>query len=334
MKSTRASVRCIIAISVGLTAMAAGLSACAPDEKPVNSDLTNPNASWPADGASVGPLDDVTASEGARDEGDIRKNRTQWLMPLDEFSLPTDGLDNYAEQLLLKGCLEPQGFDWPVPWQDPDGRPHAANSSPLTTENAALWGYGGNTETSADIEAWREFTEVVNSTGSSTRQQAVERCLAQIRTEHPPISVDDNMYVSGLVAEASEAAKQDPSVQAAAAKWRSCMGPLGLAGLPDTPSEMPTDEIREQLDIYMPVADESVDPDKLIPSERHLEVAQFDVQCREDSGYSDTLYDVEWDLQESAVERERAKLDRIREELETRRADVQQIIAANAPTHD
>jgi hypothetical protein len=43
------------------------------------------------------------------------------------------------------------------------------------------------------------------------------------------------------------------------------------------------------------------------------------------------MYEKEWELQETAIERERTKLDAIRDAVQARQAAVKEIIAANAP---
>jgi hypothetical protein len=112
------------------------------------------------------------------------------------------------------------------------------------------------------------------------------------------------------------------------------MEPLGLGSLPDDPQEMPTEEIARDLGLHLGGSkdgEEPIDPDYAVASEREIEVAVAEVECGDESGYTEARYAAEWELQEALVEQERTMLERIRENVEARRADVMRIVAENAP---
>lgn len=248
------------------------------------------------------------------------------MLPLDEFAQDYSNLDNYAEQLLLASCLGEGGIEWPVPWQDAE-EPlspvvNEAGRRLFNLDIAETYGFRPNLALSKSDQLWEAF--LAYQPTEPGFQDAFDACLAGIREEYPIIEPEEMLFVTELAYEVSQQALLSPEVQEAADRWRSCMEPQGFGQLPENPNEFPGPELLKELGAVAPAA-------TVEPSQRELEVAVAHATCLESSGFSATMYEEEWELQETAIQRERAKLDRIRDEVRAREAAVRGIIAANAP---
>ncbi|PRB13495.1 hypothetical protein CQ042_13650 [Microbacterium sp. MYb62] len=254
------------------------------------------------------------------------KNIALWALPLDEFVPEFSNLDNYAEQLLLASCLQESGIEWPVPWQDVE-EPTSPVFNPagrrlISVEIAQKYGFRTNLGPSKSAQLWEEF--LAYEPTEPGFQDAFDECLAGTREEYPILEVEDTLVVSGLITQIQEQAFLSPDGQEAADRWRACMQPLGFGKLPDNPDEFPSIDLLKELGSVPPVT-------TVEPSAREVEIATAHATCLDSSGFSEAVYEQEWNLQESALQQERAKLDRIRDAVKTREAAVREIIAANAP---
>lgn len=254
------------------------------------------------------------------------KNIALWALPLDEFTDEYSRADNYAEQLLVASCLERQGINWPVPWQDLEepSSPvyNSATRRLFDLDIAKKYGFRPNIEFSKSDKLWEAF--LAYQPTEPEFQEAFDACLTGIREQYPIPSNEDGMFVLDLAYQVQGEALLSPEVQEAADRWRSCMEPHGFGQLPDDPNEFPSIELLEELGAVAPAA-------TLKPSARELEIAIAHATCLESSGFSVAMYEKEWMLQEKVIERERAELDRIRDILRAREETVREIIAANAP---
>lgn len=292
------------------------LAGCSPEAGP--RDLTDPNAVWQG-GQDAGSTESNSSASRV-------KNIATWALPLDEFVEKYGNLDNYAEQLLLSSCLGAQGIEWPVPWQDIE-EPASPVINPagrrlFNLEIAKKYGFRTNLALSKSAKLWETF--LMHQPTEPGFQEAFDVCLAGIRAQHPILDDEETNFVMGLIIQVRRDALLDPGVQEAADRWRSCMAPQGFGELPENPNDFPSPGLQEELGSVPPV--KSVEP-----SARELEVAIAHATCLDSSGFSTAMYDKEWALQETAIERERAKLDRIRDAVRAREATVREIIAANAP---
>lgn len=302
-------------ILVALCVVVPVLAGCSSNTE--SADLTDVDSDWQGG--------QVTASEEPNSPQAGVKNIALWALPLDEFVPDFSNVDNYAEQLLLASCLGNEGIDWPVPWQDIE-EPTSPVFNPagrrlFNTEIAEKYGFRTNLGPSKSAQLWESF--LIYEPTEPGFQDAFDACLADIREEYPVLDTEDGLFVTGLVTQIQEEASLAPEVQEAADRWRSCMKPQGFGRLAD-PDEFPSTELQEELGSVPPL--ETVEP-----SVRELEVAMAHATCLDSSGYSAAMYDLEWKLQETAIERDRAKLDRIRNAVHARETAVREIIAANAP---
>lgn len=301
---------------MALCAGMAMLAGCSPEaEAP---ELTDPDAAWR--GGQV-----ASSSAPNSSPGGVR-NIASWALPLDEFVPEFSNVDNYAEQLLLASCLGEAGIEWPVPWQDVE-EPISPVFNPagrrlFNLEVAEEYGFRTNLAPSRSTQLWEAF--LAHQPTEPGFQEAFDACLAGIREEHPILDNEDTVLVTGLITQIQEEAFLSSEGQEAAASWRSCMEPQGFGQLPENPNEFPDLELQEELGSVPPV--ETVEP-----SAREVEVAVAHATCLDASGFSAAMYEIEWALQETAIERDRANLDRIRNAVQAREVAVREIIAANAP---
>lgn len=268
------------------------------------------------------------ASRAPQSAGD----RQAWRMPLDEYRASADTVRNYAEQLLLTPCLERAGYDWPVPWQDVNELPadtmNAYGRRLFNEEIAAKWGYHTGAEPSRSELAWEDFRRATEGLAKDpVFNDVITRCFVEVRAEFPLIPMDDQLFANDLAIEAEGRAQLDSSVQSAAKRWNACMRGLGLADLPESPTGMPTRDLAEKFglsSIATPATPGAV-------SDEEIRIATADASCAESSGYAQATYDAEWREQSVGADRERVKLERIREEIDRQRRQALQVIAENAP---
>ncbi len=302
----------LMSLCIGMTVLAG----CSPE--PEAPSLTDPDAAWQGG--------QVTSSEVPNSSPSGVENITLWALPLDEFAPEFSNLDNYAEQLLLASCLGDQGIEWPVPWQDVEEQTspvyNTAGRRLFSSEIAEKYGFRTNLAPSKSSQLWEQF--LTYQPTEPGFQDAFDGCLTGIREEHPLVDNEGTMFVMGLVAKIQQEAFLVPTAQEAADRWRICMEPSGLGGLPENPNEFPSPELLEELGAVPPFR-------TVEPSARELEVAVAHATCLDSSGFSEVMYETEWTLQEETIERERAKLDGIRDAVRARQVAVEEIIAANAP---
>ncbi|WP_345761950.1 hypothetical protein [Diaminobutyricibacter sp. McL0608] len=221
------------------------------------------------------------------------KNLEGWVMPLDQF-FETDRQSlagDYAENLLMKPCMNDAGFEWEPPWRDLQ-----AKGSPSVKEigisifNLSLaeqfgYGFGPSQDwTTIDQRAWVARAKEL---WTPAWQEPWEKCLKAARKVLPLSRNTQTANV--LYSDAGEAARQRGDVKAAAAAWRKCMQPAGVPDLPEWPYGMPSQSISDKYDIDVAQRHD--------PSEEEIALAVMDANCRDSSGYSKTAYDAEWEEQ-------------------------------------
>ena len=112
-----------------------------------------------------------------------------------------------------------------------------------------------------------------------------------------------------------------PELSAAAASWRECMAPLGISDLPDRPWDAGSMGLPESLRDkwgWRPTGKPSAD---------EIATASADAACRASSGWTDTLYQQEWDTRQAFVDAHRAELAPVLAEHQAEAARAREIIA-------
>ena len=258
------------------------------------------------------------------------KSLAQWRLPLDEFRPKAEPLDSYASNLLIGKCLVDKGHEWAVPWQDvsfPQPKNfNAVGYRLFTLQIAQQWGYHfAPVPDPASAEAWSKYGDFAKSHVSELGADW-EECnkIADSKVDLAKNAADYN-YVSSLQVQASDAATQDSTVQAAIAKWRACLSSQVSFSVPDNPwVEMPPLAVGAQWGLIGPHKTPT-------PSEDELTAAVADAKCRETSGVSTALYDAEWAHEQELIGKNRDKLDRIRDNITKNTKELLEIVAANAP---
>lgn len=260
------------------------------------------------------------------------QNQSTWAMPLDEFKAFDPSLSNYAEQLLIAKCLEGQGYEWPVPWQDTDfAQPETVNDAALKIFNvdiARRYGYHDAPQPNpADVLAWAEFTEWTNAYDPDAQfRSRFDACGEDARSDKTVAGADGLNYIASLEMQARDEISSIDAVRDAAQKWKSCLSEFVTFELPKDPwGEMPTLEMAQEYGIYGSSLTEVASPEELF-------VAEADARCRDSSGYSEARYRAEWSAQEVLVAGSRDKLDRIRNEAVAHTEELRTVIAENAPS--
>lgn len=262
----------------------------------------------------------------------VVQNQSTWAMPLDEFKVFDPSLSNYAEQLLIAKCLEGQGYEWPVPWQDTDfAQTETVNDSALKIFNldiARRFGYhDAPPPNPADVVAWTEFTTWANAYDPDEQVRSrFDGCGEDARSDKTVAAADGLNYIASLEIQARDEVSSMDAVRDAARMWRSCLSEFVTFELPNDPwGEMPTLEMAQQYGIYGHNLTEVASPDE-------LSAAEADARCRDSSGYTEARYRAEWSAQETLVTNNRDKLDRIRDEAVAHTDELKTLIAQNAPT--
>ena len=265
------------------------------------------------------------------DQGNVdlpSQNRSQWTLPLDEFTISSSPLRDYAEGLLNRECLADSGIDWPVPWQPTDtGLSESFKPTGRRLFNldlATQWGYHTAQKATEDADAWREFTIEANDIAASTPgfEAIFDSCLERTR-EQIPLPSDDARDYALMASQQilAESLLSDP-VTSAEGVWLKCMNDRGYVDLPASPNDMPPEGLREAYGVGEPGT--SPGPDE-------IRLAIADAECAESSGYAAALYETEWDLQAEFLKKNEDRLIRIRTELNEDRQRLLTAVSQNAP---
>ena len=103
-----------------------------------------------------------------------------------------------------------------------------------------------------------------------------------------------------------------PGLDAAAAKWRSCMAPLGLADLEKAPGAYPSSSFAQQIRATGTEEDYK-DPFQHPVTDYELKVAVQDAKCRTSSGYDTILYNAQWSASYNYVKKHLNELTVLRQ---------------------
>lgn len=265
---------------------------------------------------------------------EVEKSQDKWTRPTDPYfgGRKLDYLSTYATFLLRDDCMRERGVNLPhdsfIP-DAPDVEGFAANGLDkiLTVDLAKKYGYRFPQDphiADADVISKQGFLYA----DGSREMEIMSECNQQVVTpalngEEPNTSEPTAVRTDLMEPSAEELAQQgqsirsqlnrvgglayqDPEVLAAAQRWRECMAPQGIVDLPDFP-----------WDGYPPVSLMQRWPDWHSggdPFPEEIEVATFDAQCRESSGWMSTLYETQWRVEQDFVDAHRAELAPILQE--------------------
>lgn len=278
----------------------------------------------------LGALSGCAAMPDAAGVPQTAKNRMQWAMPLDEFWVYSPSLDNYAEQLTLGRCITSAGYEWPVPWQNPEfperDDVNRVGLSLFNEQTASRWGYhDAPSRDEATDRAWLDFTVFVNSYDPDSEFEGVyEKCSRAARDDATAEFASSLSYLNELAMQAEDVAERDPAVIAARSAWRECLSARVEFPVPDDVWAMPPEPLDEEFGIIGPGATKEA-------SSEEIAVAVADAQCRESSRLSELQYEKEWAEQLSLIHANRDQLDRSRVIDRERKKELLHTIAEYSP---
>ncbi len=283
----------------------------------------------PMSGDSTEVEADLGADAGV---GVVVKDRASWSLPIDPyFSVDFSDYQIEAEQWLVRDCMAEGGWDYRV---GVDASAPLAETTSVswarlfTPELAAKYGYRRAPDPRSPLE---NEIEAMGGGGLYSEEppefdQKLDECVGHARDElkqagAPEERSETEQAVSGGYNVLFRDAITD-EVHQAAARWRECMAPLGIVDLPEEPWTAGSMRLPPSLmnawgwtsSFGKPSADE-------------VRIAVHDANCRETSGWSEALYESQWDLAEKFVEDNKPALDALLQQHNEYIKKYQQIIA-------
>ena len=333
MVAYRLRVRSIIVITVGLTTL---LGAC------------SQGGETSGQGSSVPPGGQVASTDSSAAGGvgaEVTKDQSQWTLPTDPYyGGQISALTSQAEETVVKNCMVKAGFsDYRVRMDA--SAPAPANLagdgiSVLFNETTAKqFGYRRAPDPRDLLEAETEASggDLFNGKSNEFFDQ-LDICNLEGQAAVAGVSVDEFKASHQESAGSADAVQEDPAsigsqlnrigvdlnspeLSAAAASWRECMAPLGISDLPDRPWDAGSMKLPESLRDkwgWKPTGKPSAD---------EIATASADAACRASSGWTDTLYQQEWDTHQAFVDAHRAELAPVLAEHQAEAAHAREIIA-------
>lgn len=153
-------------------------------------------------------------------------------------------------------------------------------------------------------------------------QDAWDTCMTESLKPFP--TVPQEPLGQKLAASAADSALKTDAVKKAAARWHTCMEPLGISDLPETPVDFPSKSLQSVLGL------EGADGAAVsAPGAQELQIARQDAQCQDSSGWRQTLYDAQWNAEVALLPANLSKLTAEKKSFDDREAAAQKIL--NAP---
>ncbi len=232
------------------------------------------------------------ASESSSDLDLPPKNEARWVTPMDAYLPSPEAQESayYASLLVETHCLTNAGYPETVPFRDParswrSKTLNAAGVRLFTVEIASEFGYHEAPTELGNRAEWKRFLYGALSPGADA---ALQSCRDDPSEAVPDVDRIHNELV-GFAMAADERAQQSKEVKAAAAAWRECMAPLGVADLPDAPWDMPSPTQYAEFGLE---GDGGHNTDHASPEE--IAVAVDDATCQKSTGFSNAYYEAVW----------------------------------------
>lgn len=256
------------------------------------------------------------------------KNVDAWVMPLDEFTYSASPLRDYAEALLERPCYTEYGISWDVPWQPLDrglGQGMSTGGQRLfTAELASKYGYHRAPNEWQNKEEWKAFIEKGYSLSETAPNfdAALNDCRARSRSALPIPSDEDLNYAADASYQIQQEALLDERLAQPREAWRSCMNAAGVSQLTDDPESMPGDDLIALWQIGEPGT--AAGPEE-------IRVATADADCSSSTGWTEALYNVNWEKQANFLRSNSDRLLRIREAFREDRKMLENAVSENPP---
>ena len=231
-------------------------------------------------------------------DGLVKKDSTKGTLPADPYRLPDDRLQAYAENLYIANCMKQSGYEYPVQtydWNDPATPLENAPgySGRFTVAKAQAYGYHR-----APSKRREEWLKVVEQKNQLLKDPAADKTFMACSEKLRSSGASDKL--EGDVAPYVNDVSKLPAVRAAAQRWRKCMAPQGITDLPEEPQM--AQSVATKFGLGQPDGDDTATDTNVSAEEIKLAVA--DAKCREQSGYEQLVYDLQWVGQEQILARD------------------------------
>lgn len=255
----------------------------------------------------------------------IEKDRKNWILPTDKY-LTFNNVDrDKAERKKVIACLKDAGFKPDFPEIDVSDEAVADlrrnTQQPLVHSEAhvASVGYAKESVQGTNRAFKEAFFKLANDAGPE-KLEDIKKCTKAFYLEetlaspygydsYKDIGVEQTLGVPPpLVAFAQHLLQHEapkPEMVAIFDKWRACMAPTGADLANETPLSMPPASKSAEWDN----ASREANKPFFIP-EDHLNFAKQDAKCREESGFYEHVYNLQWDFYEQHINEHKDYYDR------------------------
>ena len=332
MTDGRSPLRSICAVVLGMTMF---LGAC------------SQGGETSGQGASAQPGGQVASTGSSAAEGigaEVTKDQSHWTLPTDPYYggqiMP---LSLQAWDTVVRNCMVKAGFSDYRVGMDASAPPPAnlagdGISTFFNETTASQFGYRRAPDPrnvlEAEIEAAgpgglfaskdKEFHKQLDVCDMEGRAAVAGVSVEEFKERSNKLADDVQEDLSSIGSQLNRLAVDlnSPELSAAAASWRECMAPLGISDLPDRPWDAGStgglpESLRDKWG-WRPTGKPSAD---------EIATASADAACRASSGWTDTLYQQEWDTHQAFVDAHRAELAPVLAEHQAKAARAREIIA-------
>lgn len=239
----------------------------------------------------------------------IKKDQKHWALPTDAYTGTTNGLYVAVKETVVQDCMAKKGLSYEVyPYSAASEKSQVGTGSGhmlFNEEIAAKYGYSAPPEDS--IQPRLDIERKQDQNPSSWKQER-DACFA----EADKADIIKKLDTQGGLPSSVVADVNPPGLDAAAAKWRSCMAPLGLADLEKAPGTYPSSSFAQQIRGTGNEEDYK-DPSQHPVTDYELKVAVQDAKCRASSGYDTILYNAQWSASYNYVKKHLNELTVLRQ---------------------
>ena len=253
---------------------------------------------------------DVSAVEATMSPDNlVKKDQKHWALPTDAYAGTTNGLYVAVKETVVQDCMAKKGLSYEVyPYSAASEKSQVGTGSGhmlFNEEIAAKYGYSAPPEDS--IQPRLDIERKQDQNPSSWKQER-DACFA----EADKADIIKKLDTQGGLSTSVVSNVNPPGLDTAAAKWRSCMAPLGLADLAKAPGGYPSSSFAQQIGATVNEEDYK-DPSQHPVTDYELKVAVQDAKCRTSSGYDTILYNAQWSASYNYVKKHLNQLTVLRQ---------------------
>lgn len=239
----------------------------------------------------------------------VKKDQKHWALPTDAYTGTTNGLYVAVKETVVQDCMAKKGLSYEVyPYSAASEKSQVGTGSGhmlFNEEIAAKYGYSAPPEDS--IQPRLDIERKQDQNPSSWKQER-DACFV----EADKADIIKKLDTQGGLPSSVVADVNPPGLDTAAAKWRSCMAPLGLADLEKAPGGYPSSSFAQQIGATGNEEDYK-DPSQHPVTDYELKVAVQDAKCRASSGYDTILYNAQWSASYNYVKKHLNELTVLRQ---------------------